>query len=105
MAARLVPDASRPRQPVSCHGAKSFPNPANDHACPIKPARAVALEAYFPPSWARAVSDGFSLFPIKACALPHLASCFHRLNPAGFTNRVGGAEPGEPLAFRREHLC
>src|SRR6266446_2730493 len=67
----------------------SFPNPANEHACPSQTGAGGGAEAI--PAFVGTGSDGFS--PNQSLCLPQLAPVPTGLSPLAFI--VGGAEPGD----------
>ncbi len=67
----------------------SFPNPANEHACPSQTGAGGGAEAI--PAFVGPGSDGFS--PNQSLCLPQLAPVPSGSSPLAFI--VGGAEPGD----------
>src|SRR5258708_31050028 len=67
----------------------SFPNPANEHACPSQTGAGGGAEAI--PAFVGTGSDGFS--PNQSLCLPQLAPVPTALSPLAFI--VKGVEPGD----------
>jgi len=67
----------------------SFPNPANEHACPSQTGAGGCAEAI--PAFVGTGSDGFS--PNQSLCLPQLAPVPTGLSPLAFI--VKGVEPGD----------